>query len=119
MGGGASGGAGGAGGAGGEGGVGGGSKGACDNESDLDAIDGAEDTLRNIARDCGLPNNVSSFCANLIFNPPLYEECITECVEEAVDGLSTECSSWSAAESNRSAAPNASSTTAADRASTV
>jgi hypothetical protein len=92
MGGGASGGAGGAGGFGGEGGAGGGALGACDNDSDLEALEGAGDNVRDIARDCGLPNNVSSFCASLIFNALQYEECITECVEETVDGLSTECS---------------------------
>lgn len=92
MGTGGTGGVGGAGGFGGEGGAGGGALGACDNDSDLEALEGASGNVRDIARDCGLPNNVSSFCANLIFNPPLYEECITECVEEAVDGLSTECS---------------------------
>jgi len=92
MGTGGTGGVGGAAGFGGEGGAGGGALGACDNDSDLEALEGAGDNVRDIARDCGLPNNVSSFCANLIFNPPLYEECITECVEEAVDGLSTECS---------------------------
>ena len=84
MGTGGTGGVGGAGGFGGEGGVGGGALGACDNDAD--------DTVRNIARDCGLPNNASSFCASLIFNPPRYEECITDCVEESVDGLSPECS---------------------------
>jgi len=84
------GGTGGAGGMGGEGGAGGGAKGACDNESDLDAIDGADDTLRNIARDCGAPNNPSSLCG-LIFSLQAYEECISECVEEEVAGLSTEC----------------------------
>ena len=92
MGSGGTGGVGGAGGIGGEGGAGGGALGACDNESDLDALEAADGAPRDIARDCGLPNNVSSFCANLIFNPPLYEECITECVEETVDGLSAECS---------------------------
>ena len=92
MGTGGTGGVGGAGGFGGEGGVGGGALGACDNDADLEAIEGADDTMRNIARDCGLPNNVSSFCASLIFNPPRYEECITDCVEESVDGLSAECS---------------------------
>jgi hypothetical protein len=78
------------GGIGGAGGVGGGALGACDNESDLDALEGVGDTVRDIARTCGLPNNPSSLCG-LIFNAPLYEECITECVEEEVPGLSTEC----------------------------
>ena len=83
---------GGAGGMGGAGGAGGGALGACDNESDLDALEGAGDNVRDIARDCGSRNNPSSFCGSLIFDLPRYEECVTECVEEAVDGLSTECS---------------------------
>ena len=86
MGGGGSGGAGGAGGAGGEGGVGGGSKGACDNESDLDAIDGAEDTLRNIARDCG-----SFECAIFFGNGFAYESCVNICVKDYIPELSTNC----------------------------
>ena len=83
---------GGSGGMGGAGGAGGGALGACDNESDLDALEGAGDNVRDIARDCGSRNNPSSFCDSLIFNLPQYEECVTECVEGAVDGLSTECS---------------------------
>ena len=66
-------------------------KGACDNESDLEALAGVGDDGRDIARICGLPNNSSSFCASLIFNAPQYEACITECVEEEVPGLSSEC----------------------------
>jgi len=85
------GGVGGAGGSGGAGGVGGGSVGACDNESDLDAIEGAGDSVRNIARICGLPNNMSWFCSSLVFRGPQYEECITECVYDEVPGLSPEC----------------------------
>jgi hypothetical protein len=92
MGTGGTGGVGGAGGFGGEGGVGGGARGACDNDSDLEALEGVDDNVRDIARICGLPNNVSSFCAGFIFNVPLYEECITDCVKEAVDGLSPQCS---------------------------
>ena len=92
MGTGGNGGTGGAGGIGGEGGAGGGAKGACDNESDLDALQSVDGSPRDIARDCGSRNNLSSFCGSLIFNLPRYEECVTECVEEAVDGLSTECS---------------------------
>jgi hypothetical protein len=81
------------GGAGGGGGTGGedGSIGACDNEADLGVIEGMDSSLRDVARDCGLPNNVFSLCANLIFNGQQYEECIAECIEEEVPGLSTEC----------------------------
>ena len=90
MGTGGTGGAGGAGGFGGEGGAGGGALGACDNDSDLDALESVDDNAREIARICGSPNNPASLCG-LISNAPLYEECITECVEEEVPGLSTEC----------------------------
>jgi len=90
MGGGGTGGAGGAGGSGGEGGVGGRALGACDNDSDLEAIEGVGDNVRDIARICGLPNNPSSLCG-LIFSLQAYEECISECVEEEVAGLSSEC----------------------------
>jgi hypothetical protein len=62
-------------------------KGACDNESDLEALEGADDNVRDIARICGLPN-LPPFC--IINNQP-YEECIGECVEDRVSGLSTEC----------------------------
>jgi len=78
------------GGGGGAGGVGGGALGACDNDSDLEALEGVDDNPRDIARICGLPNNPSSLCG-LIFNLQAYEECISECVEEEVPGLSTEC----------------------------
>ena len=75
----------------GTGGVGGelGSRGACDNASDIDAIDVAGGGLRDVARDCGLPS-ASSFCASLIGSGS-YEECISNCVEESIPGLSTEC----------------------------
>jgi hypothetical protein len=86
MGAGGTGGIGGAGGIGGEGGAGGGAKGACDNESDLDAIDGAEDTLRNIARDCG-----AFECAIFFGNGFAYESCVNMCVEDQVPELSPDC----------------------------
>ncbi len=60
-------------------------KGACDNESDLEALAG--DDVRDIARMCGLPN-MSPFC---LVNSQPYEECISECVADEVPGLSTEC----------------------------
>ena len=70
------GGTGGLGGGGGEGGSAGngGSMGACDNADDLDAILNANDTMRDIARDCrvlGVPG----------------------CIEARAPGLSTECAS--------------------------
>ena len=84
---------GGAAGAGGAAGSGGGeARGACDNESDIDALENAVDTGRDIASDCGLLNNMPPFCASMIGNGESYGECIAECVEEAVDGLSPECS---------------------------
>lgn len=82
------------GGSGGAGGAGGDpeSRGACDNASDVDAIEAAGRALRDVARDCGLPNNMSSFCASLIGTGGMYEECISDCVEGSVPGLSTDCS---------------------------
>jgi hypothetical protein len=67
-------------------------RGACDNASDLGAIESASDSVRNIASDCGSLVNISS-CASLILNAPEYEECITDCVEEDVPGVSAECAS--------------------------
>jgi hypothetical protein len=84
------GGAGGVGGVGGAGGVGGGALGACDNDRDLEASEDVGDNVRDIARICGLPNNPSSWCG-LIFNLQDYEECINQCVEREVPGLSSEC----------------------------
>ena len=84
---------GGAGGAGGAGGVGGVEpKGACDNASDLGAIETAGGSIRDVASDCGSLLNPSS-CSSLILNAPRYEQCITDCVEAEVPGLSTECAS--------------------------
>ena len=80
---------GGVGGGGGEGGVGGGGgqgSGACDNESDLGVIESEEDSLRNIARDCGTLR-----CGPKVLNPAEYETCVNMCIDEAVQGLSTEC----------------------------
>jgi len=88
---------GGSGGSAGAGGIGGGAGGsetlgACDNGSDLDAIESAGESLRDIARDCGLPNNPEFTCANLIIiNGPQYGDCIGECVEDRVPDLSSEC----------------------------
>jgi hypothetical protein len=80
---------GGGGGEGGEGGVGGGggrSAGACDNEADLGLIDGTEDSLRNIAHDCGIFN-----CGNRVGLGDEYESCVTTCIDDAVQDLSPAC----------------------------
>jgi hypothetical protein len=62
-------------------------KGACDNEWDLAALEDVGDNVRDIARVCGAPNTVPS----CIFTIQPYEECITDCVEEEVPGLSPDC----------------------------
>jgi len=87
------GGTGGNGGAGGFGGEGGelGSRGACDNSNDVTALDDAGGGSREIAVRCGLPSGTSAICASLIGTGGLYEECISDCVEESIPGLSTEC----------------------------
>jgi hypothetical protein len=81
---------GGGGGGGGEGGAGGGgggeAPGACENESDLDIIESADDSLRNIARDCGTLR-----CGPKVLNPAEYEACVNMCIDEMVQDLSTEC----------------------------
>ena len=84
---------GGTGGASGAGGAGGGSgaggaapKGACDNGSDLDAIEGASSGLRDIARDCGLID-----CAANVGDSIFYEDCVSNCVANDVTGLSANC----------------------------
>ncbi len=61
-------------------------RGACDNGSDLDALEGTGDRPRDIARDCGLIE-----CANWVGNGPGYESCVSTCVADAVAGLSPEC----------------------------
>lgn len=79
--------AGGVGGAGGEGGAGGAApKGACDNGTDLDAIEGASDSIRNIARDCGL-----FVCAASVGNSNAYRECVDDCVSTRVSGITPDC----------------------------
>ena len=88
MGTGGNGGTGGAGGIGGEGGAGGGAKGACDNESDLDALQSVDGSPRDIARDCGRTFK----CANAIGITGQYGECVSDCVEENIEGLSMDCS---------------------------
>jgi hypothetical protein len=60
--------------------------GACNNESDLGAIEGANDRLRDIARDCGV-----FLCVNLVGNGELYGNCVSTCVQNSVQGLSFEC----------------------------
>jgi len=87
------GGAGGAGGAGGTGGVGGAPRGACDNAKDIDAAEAAGVSLREVASSCGSLANVSTFCDNFKFNAEQYEECVSDCVEDEVPGLSIECAS--------------------------
>lgn len=81
------GGAGGQGGVGGQGGAGGATpKGACDTDSDFEAIDGASGSLRNIARDCGL-----FACIANVGNSVAYGACVSDCVEGRVTNLSTDC----------------------------
>jgi len=78
---------GGAGGGGGAGGAGGAApKGACDNGTDLDAIEGASDTIRNIARNCGL-----FVCAASIGDSEAHGQCVDVCVAAGVPGISTDC----------------------------
>lgn len=76
----------GTGGMGGAGGSGGGASGACDNPSDLDAIEGAAPSIRDIARNCGLTS-----CALFVLNGPAYQICVDACVGSSVEGLSTPC----------------------------
>ena len=79
---GATGGAGGGGGEAGAGGAGGAApKGACDNGTDLDAIEGASESIRNIARDCGL-----FVCAASVGNSNAYGLCVEDCVNARVTG---------------------------------
>ena len=61
-------------------------KGACDNGTDLDVIENAGDTLRNIARDCGL-----FVCAASIGDSEAYGQCVDVCVAARVPGISTDC----------------------------
>ena len=68
------------------GGGGGEAAGACENESDLGVIDSAEDTLRNIARDCG-----TFQCGNRVGMGDAYESCVNMCIEERLQDLSPEC----------------------------
>jgi hypothetical protein len=75
----------GAGGVGGAGGAGGKAAGACDNASDLEAL-GVTGGVRDVARDCGVLR-----CAGMVANSDAYEACISSCVENDVQGLSSEC----------------------------
>ncbi|MGB5503744.1 MAG: hypothetical protein WBM75_15195, partial [Polyangiales bacterium] len=61
-------------------------EGACDNGPDLDAIEGANDTVRNIARNCGL-----IVCAASIGDSEAYGQCVNVCVAARVPGISTDC----------------------------
>ncbi len=67
-------------------------QGACDNESDLEALDGIGGNVREVARICRAPDNPFSVCG-LISVSQLYEECVGECVEDSIPGLSVECAS--------------------------
>jgi hypothetical protein len=62
--------------------------GACDNESDLEALDASIDDGRDIARICGWPNN-DTLLLCLSLRP--YDQCITECVADEIPDLSVEC----------------------------
>ena len=65
---------------------GGESKGACDNEADLGVIEGADPSVRDVARDCG-----KGECA-IFFGLGLeYESCVDRCVTDQVPDLSTGC----------------------------
>ena len=76
--------AGGNGGAGGSGGIGLGD-GACDNVDDLDALSGLlPNNARNVAASCGVA------CAALTVEA-LYVQCVVECVQDDVPGLSEGC----------------------------
>jgi hypothetical protein len=94
---------GGSGGIGGMGGVGGGggieSRGACDNASDLDAILNANDTMRNIARDCRVLG-------------------VLGCIQGRAPGLSDECTACYRNAETCSVASNCTSNCAFDTCST-
>jgi len=78
---------GGAGGGGGAGGAGGAvPRGACDNRSDLGAIESASESVRDIARDCGL-----FVCAASVGSANAYGVCVEDCVSDRVAALSTDC----------------------------
>lgn len=77
---------GGAGGAGGAGGVGGGSAGACDNEADLQVIENADSSMRDIARDCGRGR-----CSIFFGNSVGYRSCVDDCVRDRVPDLTIAC----------------------------
>ena len=63
--------------------------GACDNTGDVDALAGLQPTnARQIAADCG-----ASECFNLVVMESAFKACVDDCVEQAVTGLTTECSS--------------------------
>ena len=77
------GGASGMGGAGGAGGVGG-SLGACNSPTDIEIL-----RTVNVRTNADFCSGVS--CFNTIASPPLYAQCVTECLEQRVAGLSFEC----------------------------
>lgn len=85
-----SGGDGGQGGNGGVGGTGGAvSVGACNNGNDVNALAALQPSnARQVAANCGLAS-----CSNLILDQAAFTTCVNDCVELAVAGLSSDCSS--------------------------
>ena len=61
-------------------------QGACDNESDLAALDGAGSSPRDLARDCG-----AFECAIFFGNGFAYESCVDGCVQDDIPDLSPAC----------------------------
>lgn len=63
--------------------------GACDNESDLQALEDSFDDARDVSRVCGWPNN-DTLLLCLSVRP--YDQCITACVADQIPDLSILCS---------------------------
>lgn len=63
------------------------SRGACDNATDIAEIEAAS-SIRNTARACGARDSI---CVPTIGDPERFEGCVTDCVQEAIPGLSPEC----------------------------
>lgn len=59
--------------------------GACDNDSDLQVLASAGG-VRDVARDCGILR-----CSGAIGDTNVYEACVEACIENDVQGISTEC----------------------------
>lgn len=81
---------GGVGGIGGAAGSGGpGTPGACNNQDDLDALAALlPDNARQVAANCGF----TPLCSSLISTPDAFAMCVSDCVEQTVTGLSSDCS---------------------------